>query len=39
MEIKQPNFVETVKQKLMANRFIRYFLGDPEAARSQLANH
>lgn len=32
-ESKQPDYVESVKQKLMANRFIRYFLGEAEEAK------
>jgi nucleoporin NDC1 len=34
MDTKQhPNYVDSVKQKLMANRFVRYFLGETEEAK------
>jgi nucleoporin NDC1 len=32
-EKKQTDYVDIVKRKLMANRFIRYFLGEPEEAK------
>lgn len=33
VEETKPSYVDIVKQKLMANRFIRYFLGEQEDAK------